>query len=251
MSGMSSTPDNRQANRERRGPGRAPETSRSIRTWPAGERPRERLLRQGPQSLTDTELLSLLIRVGNGSQNAVDLARSLLASHTDLRTLSGKTPVELMRQKGIGPAKAVELFAAFELGRRLQSARGSVKVKIQSPEDVVRHLGPGLSNRRTEVFVVLVLQSDNSLKAEVELTNGTLNASLVHPREVFKVAIDHGAASIIVVHNHPSGNPAPSREDIDITRQLAEAGRIIGIPLHDHIIIAGQGHTSLAAQGVL
>lgn len=224
---------------------------RSIREWPPAERPREKLMRNGAQALTDAELLSLLIRVGTGSQNAVDLARCVLGTQSDLRSLSSRTPMELMRVKGIGPAKAVELFAAFELGRRLQSSPGSTRVIIRSPDDVVRHLGPLLSNRRTEAFVVLVLQSDNSLKAEVELTNGTLNASLVHPREVYKAAIDHGAASIIVVHNHPSGNPTPSREDIEITHQLAEAGRIVGIPLHDHVIIAGQGHTSLAEQGVL
>jgi DNA repair protein RadC len=224
---------------------------KSIRHWPEGDRPREKLLRHGPCALTDAELLSLIIRVGTGSQTAVDLARAILAAVADLHSLSCRTAPELMRTKGIGPAKAVELLATFELARRLQSSDGPEKFVIRSPEDVARRFGPLMASRRTEAFVVLVLHSDNSLKTHIELTNGTLNASLVHPRDVYKAAIDQGAASIIVVHNHPSGNPEPSREDIDITRQLAEAGKIVGIPLHDHVIVAGKGYTSLAERGVL
>jgi len=156
-----------------------------------------------------------------------------------------------MRIKGIGAAKAVELLAAFEIGRRAQASNGGEKIILRSPDDVARRMVPLMRDRRTETFVVLLLNTDNSLKAEVELTRGTLNASLVHPREVYKAAIDNIAASIIVVHNHPSGNPEPSREDIEITRQLAEAGKIIGIPLHDHLIVALGGHTSLAERGFL
>jgi DNA repair protein RadC len=158
---------------------------------------------------------------------------------------------ELMRIHGIGEAKAVELLAAFELGRRVQGAKLEDRTTIRSPEDVFRVLQPRLRDLKKEVFYVLLLDSKNGLQREQEVTSGTLNASLVHPREVFKPAIDFLAASVIVVHNHPSGNPEPSAEDKEITKQLVEAGKILGIPLHDHIIIAGNGYTSLAERGLL
>jgi DNA repair protein RadC len=223
----------------------------TIKEWPEGERPREKLLRSGPRALTDAELLALLIRSGTGRKTALDVARLMLKQMRTLAGMADRTPQELMRVRGIGPAKAVELLAAFEVGRRAQAMSGGDKVILRSPEDVARRMVPLMRNRRTEAFVLLVLNADNSLKAELELTHGTLNASLVHPREVFKEAIDRGAASIIVVHNHPSGNPEPSQEDIAITRQLAEAGRIVGIPLHDHLIVAGSDHTSFAERGLL
>ncbi|MBI4535237.1 MAG: DNA repair protein RadC, partial [Ignavibacteriae bacterium] len=122
---------------------------------------------------------------------------------------------------------------------------------VHSPEDVAKLLIPKLRDRAKEIFMVLLLDSQNGLRKEVELSEGTLNASLVHPREVYKVAIDHLAASIIVAHNHPSGNREPSKEDIEITRQLVEAGKIVGIPLHDHVIVAGDGYTSFAERGLL
>jgi DNA repair protein RadC len=223
----------------------------SIREWPADERPREKLIRLGAGGLTDTELLAILLRTGTGRSTAVDLARSLLTALKDLPAIGRCTAPELMRLKGIGSAKAVELIAAYEIGRRVQASSGTQRIVLRSPDDVAHRMVPLLRDRRTESFVVLMLQADNSLKTEVELTHGTLNASVVHPREVFKAAIDNGAASIVVVHNHPSGNPEPSREDIEITRQLAEAGKVIGIPLHDHVIVASGGFTSLAERGLL
>jgi DNA repair protein RadC len=153
--------------------------------------------------------------------------------------------------KGIGQAKAVELLAAFELGRRVETHREEEKVVIHSPEDVARIMIPKLRHATQEVFLVLMLDSKNAMRNEVEVTKGTLNASLVHPREIFRAAIRHLAASIIVVHNHPSGNPEPSREDVEVTKQLRDAGRLVGIPLHDHVIVAGDRYTSMAEQGVL
>jgi len=222
-----------------------------IPSWPKDERPREKLLRQGIHTLSDAELLALVLRTGSGESTALDLARSLLVRERSLRSLGRRTPGELMRQRGIGPAKAMELMAAFEIGRRAQAEQGGERPVFRSPEDVARRMVPLLRDRQTEVFYVLVMDSKNALKIDVELSVGTLNASLVHPREVYKVAIDNGAAAIIVVHNHPSGNPEPSSEDIDITRQLVEAGRIIGIPLHDHLIVAGEQYTSHAERGLL
>ncbi len=230
----------------RSGQNRAP-----IPLWPKNERPREKLLRQGIHTLSDAELLALILRTGCGALTALDLARGLLVRERSLRLLGSRTPGELMRQRGIGPAKALELLAAFEVGRRAQAEQEEIRPVFRSPEDVARRMVPLLRDRKTEVFYVLVMDAKNALKIDVELSVGTLNASLVHPREVYKVAIDNGAASIIVVHNHPSGNPEPSSEDIDITRQLVEAGKIIGIPLHDHMIVAGDHATSLAERGIL
>ena len=222
-----------------------------IKDWPAGDRPREKLLRCGAGTLSDAELLAILIRVGTGRQTALDLARGILTGSGSLRGIGGKNAQELMRLKGIGEAKAVELLAAFEVGRRVAAAKEGAKVIIRSPEDAARLMIPRLRDAVHEMFYILVLDSKNGLKREVELSRGTLNASLVHPREVFKIAIDNLAASIIAVHNHPSGNPEPSREDIEITRQLAEAGKVVGISLNDHLIVAGDGYTSFAERGLL
>ncbi len=224
---------------------------RSIRNWPEDERPREKVLRSGVRALSEAELLAIVLRSGTGTASALDIARELLACQGGLHALGERNAEELMRVRGIGAAKAAGIVAALELGRRVQASNGNGRIVLRAPEDVGRRMVPLLRDRRTVAFVVLILRSDNSLKEEIELTSGTLNASLVHPREVFKAAIDHGAASIIVVHNHPSGNPEPSAEDLQITRQLAEAGKIVGIPLRDHLIVAGGGYTSLAERGVL
>ncbi len=222
-----------------------------IKDWPAAERPREKLLAQGAHALSDTELLAILIRVGSGKSTAIDLARKILVQEKNLRGIAGKTPQELMRLKGIGVAKAVELLAAFEIGRRVQGMNHEERPIIHSPEDIARIMIPRLRDKKNESFWVMLLDAKNALIHEEELTTGTLTASLVHPREVYKVAIDRVAASVIVVHNHPSGNREPSSEDVNVTRQLVEAGRIIGIPLHDHVIVGGDGYTSFAERGLL
>jgi DNA repair protein RadC len=230
---------------------RAAEALPTIREWPHGERPREKLMERGVSALSDAEVLAILLRTGAGGRTALDLARELLVEGGSLRSLAGKNPAEFMRVRGIGPAKAVELVAAFELARRSRADGGPTPPVMRTPGDVASLMIPRLRDRDVESFVVLVLDAKNGLKAECELSRGTLNASLVHPREVFKTAIDARAASIIVVHNHPSGNPEPSAEDLEITRQLAETGRILGIPLHDHVIVAGERFTSLAERGAL
>jgi len=223
-----------------------------IKDWPADERPREKLLKHGSVALSDAELLTIIIRTGTGKFSALDLARGLLHEARSLRGIARKSAAELMRMKGIGQAKAVELLAAFEIGRRLEARHGQEeRIIVRSPEDVARVMIPRMRDLTSEEFYVLVLDAQNGLREEVKLTAGTLNASLVHPREVFKTAIDHRAAAIIVVHNHPSGNLEPSREDIEITHQLVESGKTIGIPLHDHLIVSGGGYTSLAERGII
>ena len=220
----------------------------AITTWPEEERPRERLLRCGPGSLTDAELLAILLRSGSGSSSALDVARGVLDGG-GLREMARKNAEELIRVQGVGVAKAVEILAAVEIGRRLQVQECGGRHSLCSPEDAARFLIPRMRDLRHETFVVLVLDTNNSVVGESELSRGTLNASIVHPREVFKFAIDRLAAAVIVAHNHPSGNPEPSHEDIEITHQLCEAGKIVGIPLHDHLIVAGNSFTSLAARG--
>jgi DNA repair protein RadC len=223
----------------------------SIKNWPADERPREKLLKHGSSSLADAELVAILLRTGSGRNSAIDLAKGMLQDARSLDVIASKNASELMRMKGIGKAKAVELLAAFEIGRRVETRRQKEKVIVRSPEDVAQLMIPKMRHLTSEEFYVLVLDAKNGLREEIRLSLGTLNASLVHPREVFKTAIDHRAAAVIVVHNHPSGNLEPSREDIEITRQLAEAGKIIGIPLHDHVIVSADGFTSMAERGLI
>lgn len=222
-----------------------------ITDWPIGERPREKLMRRGADSLSDAELLAILIRTGVGRATAVDLAKTLLSEFRSLERLASRSYRDLRRFRGLGDAKSVGLIAAFELGRRASSRKDTGRTRICSPEDVVKQYQPLLKDLQQEVFKVLLLDSANHLLADETISVGILNGSLVHPREVFRRAILEPAASIILLHNHPSGNPEPSSEDIQVTRQLCEAGRIMGIPVHDHIIIALHSHSSFAERGLL
>jgi DNA repair protein RadC len=208
-------------------------------------------MQHGVGALSDAELLAILLRTGSGAYSALDLAHGLLTRDGTLRGIARRNAEELTRQTGVGSVKAAGLLAAFEIGRRLQRETDGGKTTLSTPADAARVLVPRLRDLPHEVFLVLVLDSGNGVIADVELSRGTLNASLVHPREVFKCAIDRLGAAVIVAHNHPSGNPEPSGEDIEITRQLAAAGKIVGIPLHDHLIVAGNACTSLAERGFL
>ncbi len=221
----------------------------TIKEWPASERPREKLAEYGPQNLSEAELLAILIRTGMKGVTAVDLAKKLLSEGRTLRSLARLTIGELQNY-GLGKNKAITIIAAFELARRLEIAQESIPV-IQSPEDVVKCLGPLLRDLRHEEFWVLLLTSSNRLIARHKITVGILNSSLVHPRECYAEALVQRAAAVIFVHNHPSGNAEPSQEDIEITKQLAEAGKILGITLHDHVIIAGNTYTSFVERSLL
>jgi len=222
-----------------------------IKEWPEDERPREKLLKLGPQFLSDAELLALLIGSGTNGITAVDLAKRLLVEHKTLATLASKEVVELIRMKGIGPASGARILAAFEIGRRIEIGQGKKKIKINSPDDVVKFYLPMLRGLKKEIFKVILLDSGNKIIRDVTISQGTLNASLVHPREVFKAAIDYLAAGIILLHNHPSGESAPSMEDRKITSQLIKAGEVMGIPVLDHIIIAENNYFSFGKEGLL
>jgi len=223
----------------------------TIKEWPADDRPREKLLLRGPAALSDAELIALIIGSGSGKITAVDLAKRLIAEHKTLGELSKLSVDELARNRGLGKARSAEIVAAFEIGRRLSRSGDVDRVQVTGPEDVAAYMQPHLAHLKREVFEVLLLNTANVIQKQVRISEGNLNASIVHPREVFKAAIDGLAASIILVHNHPSGNSEPSREDKMITRQLVESGKVIGIPVYDHIIVAGKTYTSFAERGLL
>ncbi len=224
---------------------------RSIREWREDERPRERMMAHGSKTLSDTELLAILLGTGTRGMSAVDTARELLSKFGELNQLLHRDSSELASVKGIGQAKALTLSAAFELSRRVESAPFSSRQVIRSAKDVALYYIPRLRGLLKESFRVLLMNSANQVFREVIVSEGSLNASIVHPREVFRCAISESAASIIVLHNHPSGNTEPSREDLAITKQLRESGAIIDIKLLDHIIIAGESYTSLAERQLL
>lgn len=224
---------------------------RTIKEWSPDERPREKLANHGSTVLSDAELLAILINTGTANRSALDVARDLLLRYRDLSDLASRNHRELSRINGIGQAKATKLIAAFEIGRRLQSREAVAKMKITSPEDVAAVYLPKTRDWKVEKFLVVLLDAAGQIICDRILTEGTLNASLVHPREVFKTALDERAAALILIHNHPSGNPAPSAEDVRITEQLQKAGDIMGIPIKDHLILAGQQYTSLAKEGLM
>jgi len=206
----------------------------------------------GAASLSDTELLAILLRTGTEEETAHQLAQRLLATFQDLRLLANASTEELTALRGIGPVKAAELQAAFELGRRLFASAGRQKrVSIRLPRDVADLMLPELSGLTQEHFVCLFLNTKNQVIGKKTIFVGSLDASIVHPREVFKEAIKRSSASVICLHNHPSGDPTPSREDIQITRVLREAGELVGIALLDHLIVGDGRYVSMKEQGYM
>ncbi|PLX96736.1 MAG: hypothetical protein C0622_14140 [Desulfuromonas sp.] len=226
---------------------------RRIKDWPADERPREKLLALGAEKLSDAELLALIIRTGDpGSKaSAVDLARGLLSRFGSLRKLATAGISELCQQPGIGPAKAAEIQALFQIARRFADTRLRPGVAYRSSQDAYLHFHERLCDYRREVFLALLLDSKNRLIREVQISEGSLNSSIVHPREVFAPVLRESAAAVLFIHNHPSGDPTPSREDIEITRRLKEVGDLMGVRVLDHVIIGNGGYVSLADRGLL
>jgi DNA repair protein RadC len=216
-----------------------------ITSWPVDERPREKLLHRGAGNLSDAELLAILIRIGRKGFTAVDLARRLFAGDRTLHEIS-LLSVEEIKNIGVGESRAIAIIAAFELAKRLPETKSKERLTIQSPEDIVQRFGAKFKDLVQEEFWVFPLNSINRLLEPKQITKGILGSSLAHPRECFREAIIQSAAAVIFVHNHPSGNPEPSQDDIAITKQLVEAGKIIGIAVHDHIIIAADRFVSFA-----
>jgi len=224
-----------------------------IKDWPEAERPREKLLDRGAAALSEAELLALIIRNGNASTktSALDMARALLARFGGLRELAGVSTAEFCRQPGIGPAKAAELQAVFEIGRRLRQTTLARGHRYGSSREVFDHYHGQLADYRREVFLTLLLDAKNRIIREERISEGSLTASIVHPREVFNPVIKESAAAVIFIHNHPSGDPSPSSEDLEITRRLKEAGELLGVRVLDHIIIGAQDYVSFADRGLL
>ena len=223
-----------------------------VSILPNTDRPRERLWSLGPAALTTAELLAIVLGTGGVGQDVLELAARLLeVCEGSLRRLAHRPNAELLRSRGIGPTKAGRLIAAFELGSRIAREERPPVPRIREPEDVMRLFGTRLRDLQVEEFHLLALDSQSQVLREVLITRGLLNSSLVHPREVFRSAIAEAAAGIIVVHNHPSGDPTPSAEDRAATQQLVSAGRLLDLPVYDHVIIAGDRYVSFATAGLL
>ena len=224
-----------------------------VRDLPEDERPREKLLASGAASLSDVELLAILLRTGTRTQSVLHVAEEVLAKYRDrgLVSVVHMAPAELAEVKGIGQAKAATILAAVELGRRLASKAAEKFETIHGPEDVAAYAMPHFRYELREHFAVMLLDTKNHVLGMPTVSVGSLSASIVHPREVFRVAIQQAAASIILLHNHPSGDPSPSQEDIAVTEQLIKVGKIMDLTVLDHIIIGDNKFISLKEQGMV
>ncbi|NBI29780.1 RadC family protein [Chengkuizengella marina] len=225
--------------------------SQILSDVPENDRPRERMLQYGAHVLTDSEIIAILLRTGSYDESAITLAQKLLKKLGGLRQLVDASTEQFIEMKGIGPAKALQIQAGIELGRRLAKSKLEHYITIKSPGDAAKYIMEDLRYLKKEHFICLFLNTKNQLIAQETLSMGSLNASIVHPREVFRAAIKRSSASIICVHNHPSGDPTPSPEDIEITNRLLEAGQVIGIEVLDHLIIGDQSFISLKERGLM
>ncbi len=222
-----------------------------IRDFPQDERPRERFIQNGPESLSNHELIAILLRTGTKDESVLQLSNRLLTNFEGLRFLKSATLQEMTEIKGIGQAKAIQILAAVEIGRRIANLNYTDRYVIRSPEDGANYVMNDMRFLSQEHFVCLYLNTKNQVLHKQTIFIGSLNASIVHPREVFREALKRSAASIICLHNHPSGDPAPSREDIDVTKRLVECGKMIGIEVLDHLIIGENKFVSLKEKGYL
>ena len=224
----------------------------TIRELPRTDRPRERLVDLGASALSTAELLAIVLGSGGRGRSALRIGHEILGSvQGSLRRLAMRPVGELTTLVGVGRARAVMVHASLELGRRMATEGRDEATPIRSPRDVVAVFAPRLEDLPVEEFHVAVLDAQHRLERDITVTRGILNSSLVHPREVFREAIAERAAAIILVHNHPSGDPAPSADDRNVTDQLVAAGRLLDIPVHDHVIIGRGRYTSFAETGLL
>jgi DNA repair protein RadC len=223
----------------------------AIKDWPEDERPRERLLRHGAEGLSDAHLLAILLRTGHQRQNAVGLALKLIAQFGGLLPLSQASVSELCKVRGIGPAKAAHLRAALELGRRAVSSPLHAGIRVRGSQDVYRHYHSHLRGLKHELFKVVLLDGKHRIIRDATISEGSLTVSIVHPREAFNPAIRDSAGAVIFIHNHPSGDPTPSREDHQLTKRLVACGDLLGIKVLDHLVVGDGRYYSFADQGCL
>ena len=224
---------------------------KGIKNWPESERPRERLLRHGAHTLSEAQLLAIILRTGRGGKSALDLAIEILKSFGDLKEIDNASLGEFAPFKGMGKAKVAQLKAALELGKRLIAEPSQKGPAFSSSHEVYSYYCRRFKNMKKEIFLCAMLDAKNRILRDNKISEGTLTHSLIHPREAFRDAIKESAASVIFVHNHPSGDPSPSREDIVITERLASTGEIVGIRVLDHIIIGDERYTSMKEKGYI
>jgi len=225
--------------------------SYTVKDWPDEERPRERLVKYGVEYLTDAELLGIILVKGYQGKNSVELARELLSETKGLRKLDSLSFSEMSSIKGIGLAKYAQIKAALEIGKRLLRENSSPKKKIHSASDLFNYYGPSMRDLKKEIFKIVLLDVKNKIIRDINVSVGSLTESIVHPREVLRDIIKASAVSVIFLHNHPSGESNPSRNDLEITERLVEACKLIGVRVLDHIIIGDGNFTSFAQEGLL
>ena len=222
-----------------------------IRDMPADERPRERLVKYGPEALSTPELLAIILRVGSSRGSAISLGQQLLSHFGSLKAIVKATVVELSAVPGVGTAKAAQIKAAFELGKRLATTTTDERPVVNRPEVAASLMMERMRYHDKEHFETLLLDTRNRCIAMRSVSIGSLNSNVAHPREVFHEAISHSAAAIIVAHNHPSGDPTPSKEDEGLTRRLVKSGEILGIQVLDHLIIGDGRWISMKEKGLM
>lgn len=223
----------------------------TVKDWPDNERPRERLVKYGVEYLTDAELLGIILVKGYQGKTSVDIAKELLSENGSLRKLDSLSYSEMCSVKGIGLAKFTQIKAALELGKRILGEDNSPKKKINNATDLANYYQSRMRDLKKEIFKVVLLDVKNRIIRDIDISVGSLTESIVHPREVLKDIIKESAASVIFLHNHPSGESNPSKNDIDITERLVEACNLIGVKVLDHIILGDDNYTSFAQEGLL
>lgn len=226
-------------------------SSFTVRDLPKSERPRERLIKFGPEALSAQELLALIIGRGIPKKSVMNIAQELLARFGNIKAISQASIEALSEIKGIGLAKAAQIKACFELGKRQDLEPELKNYDIKNPQSVVKAIRASIKDKAKEHFKLILLDTRNKIIGISTISIGTLNASLVHPREIFKEAIIHNSASVVLAHNHPSGDPEPSEEDLTITERLVESGKILGIEVIDHIIIGKTNFSSFKERGLI
>lgn len=221
-----------------------------IKSLPPEDRPREKLIKKGASTLTNSELLAIILRTGSKKENVINLSNKIFTKY-NLKTLSRTELNKLKKISGIGKVKASQIMACFELARRLNSFKKNKKPIIKNAKDIVKIFTPEMDTLKKEHFKGIYLNSRKRIIKEETIFIGSLNESLVHPREIFQIALNENAAAIILLHNHPSGDPSPSSFDIEITKELIESGKILGIEILDHIILGDNKYTSFKEKNLL
>lgn len=223
----------------------------TIKDWPEDDRPREKLVKLGAENLSSAELLAIILRTGTKGKSALDHAKTIIVNNGGFREIEKATISDLRKVKGIGLAKAAQIKAVFEIAKRYIEERIEIGEQFQDSKKVFNHFHESIRSKKKEVFIIVLLDGKNRRIKDVQISEGSLTSSIVHPREVFNPVIRDSAAGVIFIHNHPSGDPAPSIEDKDITKRLKEAGELLGIRVLDHIIIGNGRYMSFADEGLL